>query len=285
MKKFFYFFIFNLVFFSSNLCTAEENNNFRDFLISDEIIVEEKANEAKTEAGRLLDSAPRKIEIKGLKVESIRRGRETKKETLTPPTPEIINKYGEAPFGLAWGTNTSYIRDTGVELEEIKDELNPRTFLATHLPKPGADFEKVSTYFGRDNKLWRIIAYGTVFTDNSRGSLVLKEYNKYSRLLEKKYGNKKERFAPKITKIEKVKEISKGETEVIVETIKSEIGGENFIKEIKNEETTLYTTFTDGKLVIALSIAVDENDKSFIIIDYKNIELIKEQEAAAYNSI
>lgn len=289
MTKFFYFAAASFFILSIKPSFAEESANLRGLLISDEIIVEEKADKAKSEAGKILDSKPKKLDIKGLKLEPIkRRGSIEKEEPMEeapPPTPEVIDKYGQAPFGLVWGTTNSYTKNSGVILEDISANLTPRTYYATYLPKPVADFDKVSLYFGRDNKLWRIIAYGTSFEDNAQGNVVMREYNKYSRLLEKKYGNKKETFTPKITKVEKIKEISRTETETVVEIIKSEIGNDNFLNEIKNEESTLFTTFTDGKIAVALSVAVDENNKGYIIIDYKNLELIKEQEDAAFDSI
>ncbi|MDR1694790.1 MAG: hypothetical protein LBR70_06350 [Lactobacillaceae bacterium] len=280
MKKFFY--LFGLGFLASYIspAAAQEAADLRSILISEDIVVQDKAAEAKTDAGKMLNSAPKKIEIKGLNTQPARR-----KTVQKEAAPQIVDKYGEAPFGLAWGSSINYTKDTGVVLKETDDTASLRSYFATYLPKPVNDFDRVVVFFGKENKLWRIAAYGTSYKDNAKGEAVLREYNKYSRLLEKKYGNKKETFIPKVTITERIEQIDKDKTEVIIEKTESAIGGDDFLQEIKNEEAVLYSTFNDEKIGVGLSIEVNDKNESNIIIDYKNLQLIKEQEESTFNAI
>ena len=175
----------------------------------------------------------------------------------------------EAPFGLTWGASYFELQDIHVDLKRVEIKDNPESYLATHLPKPIPFFEKVFIVLGEENKLQRILAYSEPLTDNASASETIKKYDLYSRLLENKYGNKQTFFTPAPDPDAKKDNKEKKEN--------NGIGNPNFLSQLEAGTAVLYSTYHNNNIAATLSIDVDGDKKSYIIIDYKNLKTLKEQ--------
>ena len=56
------------------------------------------------------------------------------------------------------------------------------------------------------------------------------------------------------------------------------IGNPDFLNQLQQGTATLYSTFHNDEVGAALAINVDGNKKSYIVIDYKNLKILKAQE-------
>lgn len=191
------------------------------------------------------------------------------------------SKLTEAPFGLLWSSSIIDTKNQGVKLTaaEMKDYTN--SFLATNLPKPLDFFDRIYVVFGQENELYRILGYSKTLEDKPDASVILQQYEKYSQLLEKKYGNKKEDFTPAI--ITKTTKNSQGKDVSISE--QAAIGNSDFLSQLENGTAVLFSTYNNDHVAAALSIGVDGNKKSYIVIDYKNLKILKEQEAQTLEAL
>ncbi|MDD4556385.1 MAG: hypothetical protein PHE89_03545 [Alphaproteobacteria bacterium] len=275
MKNIHYLFFTALILVTKPVL-AQENDIMKNLLISEEIQVKETATQGKSDAGKMLDTAPQKIQIEGAR--TIRWRPKTQEEDLI--------KYGEAPFGLNWGTSQQYVRNNnGVILTDISTKENVLSFSANLLPKNIADFDNYILNFGYENKLWHIIAHSRPKTDDASLTLGLNEYDKYAKLLSRKYKDKTEFFSAKTSVVEEVKKQPNGKEEIIKTEVKSEIGDQNFKKDIQSGDVSLYSLFEGGDVGVALALNVDKDGKSYITIEYKSMKLIKEREDKTLEAI
>ncbi len=235
---------------------------------------EEAAENAVNNARNLLNQKPLKLQSKNFpKIKKV----STPHHTSSSSTSGL----SEAPFGLLWGSSIIDTRNQGIQLTaaDMKDYTN--SFLATHLPKPIDFFDRVYVVYGQENELYRILAYSKAIEDESNASKILQQYQKFSQLLEKKYGNKKEDFTPatitKKTKDSQGKEITINE--------QAPIGNPNFLSQLEAGTAVLFSTYYNDSVAAALSIGVDGNKKSYIVIDYKNLKILKEQEAQTLEAL
>ncbi len=264
----------------THICLANEQNPLDDFLISKDAKSKMNARDAKEGAGKILDSKPQAIEIDTRKLPK----RTLRKQQNVKETEAKKLAYGEAPFGLLWGASIAEIENMGVKLEPLEKKDYANNFNATFLPKPLEDFAFVDLTFGKQNMLWRINSYSHEIGDDEAASKAMFLYRKYYKLLKQKYGNVKQFYTPKITRIEKtVEEGGKKRVEVI-ET-KHEIGNDNFLAELQSGEAVLFSVFENENVGAALSVNVDENGKSSIIIDYKNLKLIENQDKKTLDAL
>lgn len=190
-------------------------------------------------------------------------------------------KLKEAPFGLFWGANQSTTQSQGIVLQkaELKDYVN--TYLATSLPKPIAFFDKTYVVFGENDELYRILSYSNFIDDDSSATKTLDEYKKYSLLLEKKYGNKQVFFTPAV--IEKTIQNAQGKEKTVKED--APIGNPDFLNQLASGQAVLYSTYNNKDVAAALSIGVDGDKKSYIVIDYKNLKVLQKQEAETLDAL
>lgn len=280
MKKYGLFIIVANLILGTN---AYADDMLKNILISDEAEAISEAENAQNDAIKLLKQEPKKLEIQtqGKSIFS----RNKPKQVQTNDTA----KYGEAPFGLNWGFSVESTQKSGVVLKEAVIKDRPRNYSASFLPKSLPDFNKYVLNFGLQNKLWNITAYGTPIIDDDSASKSLKEYNKYADLLNVKYGNKKELYEPKISIIEEVIKSKNQKGEEVEEVKRTEvvekIGGKTFLKDLKEKKTSLETTFSNNETGVILILEVDPSGKSYIIIDYRNLTLIKEQEQKILDAI
>lgn len=244
---------------------------YQDLLLTDEVIAEENQGIAVENARRLLDTKPKIMKMKDKKIIS-----RPNREAVKPK--EDKADYGLAPFGLVWGESIKEIKNLGVTLTKTGEKDYVNNFTAIHLPKNLHDFRDVVLTFGLEDKLWRIIAYGKFIKDDSAASGVLEMYHRYYKLLEQKYGHAQEFYTPKVVNIDKTVTDAKGKPQTVTEQKSQPKGGPDFLNELKNGEAELYATFENGTIGAALAVNVDGNGESYIVIDYKNLKLMKERE-------
>ena len=264
----------------------EDGKFYEDVLISDDLKMEDSSNSAKEKASSLLDQKPKIIKIEGEPLQF--RSARTKAAPAAPVGGKPIDtttKYGEAPFGLSWGATYNQTKALGVDMERVERKDSVNDFIVTKLPKPIADFRQVIVSFGENNSLWRLTAYGRLPNDDASASKALHLYRKYYGLLERKYGNAKEFFTPKITTVEKKVKDEYGVDKVEIEKISEPIGGADFLAELKSGQAVLYATFEDQDVGAALAVNVDGDGKSYIIIDYTNLRIFREREEQTLDAL
>lgn len=276
-----------LISFSGSLAQAAENSTFYDdILISGELkeqINEEQQQAAhqqqiqqvQDQAAKLLESdAPQiKVDIQNL--------------PSRPQTTSALQKRAEvkdlsaAPFGLNWGATILDTQDLGVSLTPIGEKDYVNSFSAQNLPKPLKGFRSIDLTFGIENELWRIIAYGDFLEDTQDAAVVLRQYRRFYKLLERKYGNAQQFFTP-----QPINETSTDNASAPnAPKVDTSIGNPNFLAQLQSGEAELYATFEDNDVGAALSVNVDGSGRSYIIIDYKNLKILREREEQALDAL
>ena len=276
-----------LISFSGSLAQAAENSTFYDdILISGELkeqINEEQQQAAhqqqiqqvQDQAAKLLESdAPQiKVDIQNL--------------PSRPQTTSALQKRAEvkdlsaAPFGLNWGAAILDTQDLGVSLTPIGEKDYANSFSAQNLPKPLKGFRSIDLTFGIENELWRIIAYGDFLEDTQDAAVVLRQYRRFYKLLERKYGNAQQFFTP-----QPINETSTDNASAPnAPKVDTSIGNPNFLAQLQSGEAELYATFEGNDVGAALSVNVDGSGRSYIIIDYKNLKILREREEQALDAL
>lgn len=220
-------------------------------------------------AKNLLKSAPRRLEA-------------PKQIHFGPSTPRKTKKLNfatfDAPFGLLWNASIDETRNQGVELSAVDMKDYPDSFSATNLPKKIDFFEHVFVSFGDNNVLYRILAYSHAIEDDAHASKALQYYKKYSDNLERKYGNMEQFFTP--APIEEKKEDQQDAPKE-----DNSIGNPNFLSQLAAGTAVLYSTYHNDNIAATLSIDVDGEQKSYIVIDYSNLQVIKQQDKTTYDAL
>lgn len=271
--------------FSWNSSLAQDNNLRNSLLFSDSDIIvkakdtpeiieiqEQEKQQAISQAKNLLNKKPHKIKVPN--ISATPKPKENFQKTLRKTT-------FNAPFGLLWNSKISDTRNQGIKLipTEIKDY--PNSFQASNLPKPLSFFTRVYVSFGETDELFRILSYSHLINDDSSASEVLAQYKTYSELLDKKYGNMKQNFQPAI--ISKTITNKQGKEETITE--EAPIGNPNFLTQLESGEAVLFSTFHNENIEATLSIGVDGDKKSYIVIDYLNLQMLKQKEASTIDAL
>ena len=276
-----------LISFSGSLAQAAENSTFYDdILISGELkeqINEEQQQAAhqqqiqqvQDQAAKLLESdAPQiKVDIQNL--------------PSRPQTTSALQKRAEvkdlsaAPFGLNWGATILDTQDLGVSLTPIGEKDYVNSFSAQNLPKPLKGFRSIDLTFGIENELWRIIAYGDFLEDTQDAAVVLRQYRRVYKLLERKYGNAQQFFTPQAINETSTDNASAPDAP----KVDTSIGNPNFLAQLQSGEAELYATFEGNDVGAALSVNVDGSGRSYIIIDYKNLKILREREEQALDAL
>ncbi len=257
---------------------------YEDVLISDDLKMRESSDSAKEKASRLLDQKPKIIKIEGAPLE-FRAPRQQQPTTVVSKPVDTTTKYGEAPFGLSWGATYNQTKALGVDLTKVERKDSVNNFIVTKLPKPISDFRRIIVSFGENNSLWRLSAYGKLISDDPAASKALHLYKKYYDLLQRKYGNAQEFFTPKIVTVEKTVKDEYGRDKVEKEKVTRPIGNPDFLAELQSGEAVLYATFEDKDVGAALAVNVDGDGKSYIIIDYTNLQIFHEREKEVLDAL
>lgn len=239
---------------------AANNDFYESILITDEIKKQKQNESAQKSAAEILDAKPQtlKSEIQQLN----RRNYEID---------QLQENYGVAPFGLIWGMSMEDAKKQGIKLNptQLKDYMN--CFNAESLPKSLDGFQRVTLIFGEDNRLWRVLAYGDfVKKDTAAAAKVMKIYLRYYNLLKQKYGNAHQSYTALATNVdESLPPLSNADPE----------SNPNLLKELANGNAELYATFEGADVGAALSVNVDGDLQSYIVIDYKNLKILKQNDA------
>jgi hypothetical protein len=97
----------------------------------------------------------------------------------------------DAPFGLTWGMSSRDAKSHGIELTEAPYKEYGKSFIARKLRAVIADTETIVLSFGRDDKLWRIVAVSRDYTFDPYGTAVKARYQELLDTLGEKYGKGK----------------------------------------------------------------------------------------------
>ncbi|MBP5399618.1 MAG: hypothetical protein J6Y53_04295 [Alphaproteobacteria bacterium] len=274
---------------STKSIAKDDSDFYEDILISQDTKLEETAGRAKTKAGSLLDQQVEYLQLDDAGNFTKPIGHIKRKNNYTRPSIHDFsakeNKYGEGPFGLPWGATYDQIKELGVDLVKTPIKDYPNSFIATNLPKHIPDIAKVYITLGEDNILWRIIGYGNPAQDTPDASKIMQLYQQYQKLLNEKYGNEKQYYTPKISEIEKKTVDEKGKEQIEIEKYEEPIGNKNFLAQLQSGEAVLYSTYENQKVGVVLSVNVDGEGKSYLIIDYTNLQILKEQNKKTLNAL
>lgn len=273
--------------------TPKQADVFAEFI---EDIEAEKA--AKAEAQEMLKQKPellklRPSQIKEMENNKIKRERvrqrflDMEQEKMKPEekVQNILEKYESAPLGLSWGISAEKMQEVGYELEPVEREGYPNSYVIKNAAEKNAKgYENVITTFGENNVLWCINAQTTAQKDDSAAKETLKLYQKYYDALKEKYGNAKEYFSPYTYETELSEK--DGEEEVI-RKIKKENprGNPDFLKELQTGKAELFATFHNNTIGVTLSVYVDEKGLGQLVLDYKNLPLMKKEKEAFINNL
>lgn len=221
---------------------------------------------------KLLQEAAKKREELAHKIDEKRYIEDKKKMTIN----DVISRLKKAPFGLYWNATLEEMKTMDFLFSPTVREDYSGVYHLTNPKQKHALFSYVLSIFGTQNHLWCIYAQSKPSEDTADAAGVLKLYHQYYEALKAKYGNDQEFFTP-YTYIEE-QTIGEGDEKKVIQ-IKHEnpLGGENFLEELKTNKAALYATFESADLGITLTVNVDENNKSFITIDYKNLKVMQKE--------
>ena len=270
-----------------------EDTYFSGFI--EDIEAEKKAQE---KAKTMLKETPKIIKLRKSQINELERNKaerekvrqkflELEKAKMKPEekVQDIIETYDSAPLGLNWAITPDKMSQIGYELESVDIEDYPNSFIIKNYNQKNTQgYENVIVSFGENNLLWRINAQTTAQKDESNAKETLKLYDKYFEALSEKYGNANEHFSP-YSYEEEVSEIVEKET--IIRKIKRENprGNPDFLKELQTGKAELYATFHNNNVGVTLSVYVDENSAGQLVLDYKNLPLMKKEKEAFINNL
>lgn len=186
--------------------------------------------------------------------------------------------FASAPFDLLWGASLEYMQHhLGWKVQKTEREGYENIYLMRHSDHLQESFDSVAAVFGKNNKLWCIFAEGKPLDDDAGASAVLQLFDKYYGALEQKYGNAEVHFEPYSYEIEQ-QVMQNGRPVVQMVQMQNPLGGENFLQELQEGKATLYATFHNDEIGVTLGIYVDENAKSHLLLDYKNLPLMEQEQ-------
>lgn len=251
----------------------DSDSLYRNILIDDSGYVDpEAAEDAKAAARKLLSAKPQE-----LKRANFPKLRQKSAKAVLPSD----SKIQAAPFGLMWGATIADTKNQGIQLTVAGDKDYVNTFAAAHLPKSLDDFSRVDITFGEQDELWRIIAYGEPQADTPEASKVLRLYKIYNDLLTKKYGHAQQFFTPAQIPVQKTDD--KGRPITVDEP--APIGNPDFLAQLQQGTAVLYSTYYNDEIGAALAVNVDGDGKSYIVIDYKNLKILREREKQTLDAL
>ena len=273
MKKFFLI-TSGLLAFSVSEVWAQ-NSFFGDLIVSEQMEKEKQGESGQFEARKILESKPTVLSVqnKKKKIEKV----EVKK------TAPIIR--APAPLGLKWLATVDEIKYLHVYLKPIEIKDMPNSYEASNLPNPVADFRLVNLSFGDNDALWRIAAYGKFIDDDTSASKGLKEFEKYYKLLSKKYGNSQEFYTPAVVNVDETLIADDGTQTTQTTTREMQIGEPGFLQKLASGEATLYATFENGKVGVTLALYADGNSQTYIVVDYKDLSAGKKELEDLYDAL
>lgn len=266
-----------------------EEKDFFDGYIDDV----EDSEKAKNKARDLLAQKPNILTLRDSQKKIIDQGkreREKLEERINRQKAEqerakekkeyIKNNFSQAPFGLFWKTSPQETKDLGFKIKNSERPDYQGVYIVKNQSQQET-FEHILAIYGTQNRLWCIYAQSTPVTDNPNAGEILKIYKKYYTALEKKYGNAQEFFTP-YRYAEEVVEETEDPKKPIITKVQHEnpLGGPNFLEELKDDKASLYATFENKKVGVTLSVFVNKDNKSYIALDFKNLEAMQQEQEA-----
>ncbi len=234
---------------------------------SDNSLSDKSKNQAVESAKNLLRQTPHRLTIKGLP-SSVSSAQSTKQLHERPTSP--------APFGLLWNSSIASTREQGIKLNLVEIKDHPNSFEALNLPKPINFFDRIFVSYGLTDQLYRILAYSKYENDTPSASHILAQYHTYSDYLDKKYGNMQQQFTPAtITKT--IPDEKDKEKEITIEET-APLGNPDFLSQLASGTAVLYSTYHNDEVEATLSIGVNGDNQSFLVIEYRNLQILKQQE-------
>lgn len=248
---------------------------FGDLIVSKEMKLEKIGESGQFEAGKILDSKPKTLKVERKKIREERVEAEKAAPIIREP----------APMGLKWLATVDEIKYLHVRLDPVERKDLPNSYLATNLPNPVSAFREILLSFGESEALWRIEAYGNFIEDDDTAAKGLEEYSKYYQLLEKKYGNAHEFYTPAAVNVDEIVVNEDGTQSINTTTRKIPRGGSGFLQTLANGEATLYATFENGMVGVTLTLLADGDNQTYIVIDYKNLSVVRKEKEELYNAL
>ena len=114
-----------------------------------------------------------------------------------------------------------------------------------------------------------------------QGHRLLRQYRRFYKLLERKYGNAQQFFTPQPIN----ENPDNNNPNQNAPKIDTSIGNPDFLAQLQSGEAELYATFEGNDVGAALSVNVDGSGRSYIIIDYKNLKILREREEQALDAL
>ena len=258
----------------------------------------EAEKEAKAQAKQMLNEKPQMIKLRQSQIKELERNKDEREkvrqkfimleqERMKPEerAQNILESYDSAPLGLNWGISPEKMTSVGYELEAVEREDYPNSFrIKNYAEKNGKGYENVIVSFGENNELWCINAQTPAQKDEPTAKETLKLYDKYFDALKEKYGNPNEHFSPYTYE----QEVQQGEGEdAVTNIVKKENPRANpeFLQELKSGKAELYATFHNNIVGVTLSVYVNENSEGQLVLDYKNLPLMKKEKEAFINNL
>ena len=279
MKKLFYSTIIGCLLIS--IPSIADDDFFDDLMVTKEMKEAQKEEQTvekgRIDASKLLEGKP-----KILKLEKEKNTVKIEETTVQAVAPII---YEAAPMGLLWLAPIAEIEYLRVNLDPTNIKDYPNSYKATNLPKPITDFRETILSFGQRDSLWRIISYGNLIDDDTYATKGLEQYRKYYAMLEKKYGNAEDFYTPAVFNVEEPVPNDDGTTSMSIRQDEMEIGDEGFLEKIASGEAVLYATFNNDKVAVTLALMANNNNQSFIVVDYRNLTLQKKADEEIYDAL
>ncbi len=268
------------------LTTAAEESVIEEYIAD-----VEAAGNAQTSARNLLQHRPQRLHIRQPVEKTMQKAAErvfnkSKDDEFAPSvendnfeeTSELndVISYDSAPFNLLWGTSVEYMRRQGWKMQKVEREGYQNVYEMSHAKYPNTQFTHVAAAFGQNNRLWCIFAEGQALDDDASASKVLELYGKYYDALSEKYGNAELHFEP-ATYVNENVVMQKGRRVVQQETTQTPVGNEHFLQELYEGRAKMISTFYNDVIGVTLGVYVDDNAKSHLLLDYKNLLLLDKE--------
>lgn len=277
----------------NTLPTENQQTDSPDFLNS--YIQEVDAlNEATSQPDKLLKQKPQILQLQEREKQILEQGKierekieeKINKEKFEQKRAEekrqhIKDTYEKAPFGLYWNISQEETKDIDFTLQPAERKNYTGVYLVENEQKINSEFKHIIAIYGKLDRLWCIYAQGTPQDDTQNAAEIMHLYKKYYEALNKKYGNAQEYFTPyKYTEeiIEETEDPKKPKITVIEK--ENPMGGPTFLQELREEKASLYATFENNEVGVIMSVNVNENNQSFLTLDFKKLKLMQAEKDA-----
>jgi len=189
--------------------------------------------------------------------------------------PDLTERLESAPFGLYWDATKEEIAMLGFKLVEAEREDYQNVYEVKNPKQNKKTFSRILAIFGSQNHLYCIYAQSDLQNDDDRASAGLQLYRQYYKALEQKYGNAKEFFTPNIVYEESAEK--SGARDISALGKENPIGNDDFLNELAKNKASLYATFENENIGAVIDLLANDEQQSYIAIDYKNLPVLKKE--------